>query len=37
MGGGRPAGLERGYYLEPTVLDVPDNTNPPRGRRSSAR
>src|SRR5579883_2216276 len=27
-GGKRPAGLERGYYFEPTVLDVPDNTNP---------
>jgi aldehyde dehydrogenase (NAD+) len=27
-GGGRPPGLERGYYFEPTVLDVPDNSNP---------
>jgi acyl-CoA reductase-like NAD-dependent aldehyde dehydrogenase len=27
-GGGRPAHLERGYYVEPTVLDVPDNQNP---------
>ncbi|WP_431239218.1 aldehyde dehydrogenase family protein [Mycolicibacterium aichiense] len=27
-GGGRPGGLERGYYFEPTVLDVPDNANP---------
>jgi acyl-CoA reductase-like NAD-dependent aldehyde dehydrogenase len=27
-GGGRPAGLERGYYVEPTVLDLPDNSNP---------
>ncbi|WP_216893494.1 aldehyde dehydrogenase family protein [Nocardia alni] len=27
-GGGRPAGLDRGYYVEPTVLDVPDNSNP---------
>ncbi|SEO54798.1 aldehyde dehydrogenase family protein [Trujillonella endophytica] len=27
VGGGRPAGLDRGYYVEPTVLDVPDNTN----------
>lgn len=27
-GGGRPAGLDRGYYVEPTVLDVPDNANP---------
>ena len=24
----RPADLERGYYFEPTVLDLPDNTNP---------
>ncbi|MFJ3779723.1 aldehyde dehydrogenase family protein [Streptomyces sp. NPDC090075] len=28
VGGGRPAGLDRGYYFEPTVLDVPDNANP---------
>lgn len=28
FGGGRPAGLERGYYVEPTVLDLPDNANP---------
>ncbi|WP_018636082.1 aldehyde dehydrogenase family protein [Parafrankia elaeagni] len=28
FGGGRPAGLERGYYFEPTVLDLRDNTNP---------
>ena len=28
VGGGRPAGLERGYYFEPTVLDLPDNSNP---------
>lgn len=27
-GGGRPEGLSPGYYFEPTVLDVPDNTNP---------
>jgi aldehyde dehydrogenase (NAD+) len=27
-GGGRPAGLDKGYYLEPTVLDLPDNSNP---------
>jgi acyl-CoA reductase-like NAD-dependent aldehyde dehydrogenase len=27
-GGHRPAGLDRGYYFEPTVLDVPDNGNP---------
>lgn len=28
VGGGRPAGFERGYYFEPTVLDLPDNGNP---------
>jgi aldehyde dehydrogenase (NAD+) len=28
VGGGRPPGLDRGYYFEPTVLDLPDNTNP---------
>lgn len=27
-GGGRPDGLERGYYVEPTVLDLPDNAGP---------
>ena len=27
-GGGRPAHLPRGYYFEPTVLDLPDNANP---------
>ncbi|AKK26668.1 aldehyde dehydrogenase family protein [Mycobacterium sp. EPa45] len=27
-GGGRPPGLDRGYYVEPTVLDIPDNANP---------
>jgi acyl-CoA reductase-like NAD-dependent aldehyde dehydrogenase len=27
-GGRRPPHLERGYYFEPTVLDVPDNANP---------
>src|SRR5580698_10061134 len=27
-GGGRPAGLDKGYYVEPTVLDLPDNANP---------
>jgi aldehyde dehydrogenase (NAD+) len=27
-GGGRPAGLDKGYYFEPTVLDLPDNSNP---------
>jgi acyl-CoA reductase-like NAD-dependent aldehyde dehydrogenase len=27
-GGGRPDGFERGYWFEPTVLDLPDNANP---------
>lgn len=27
-GGKRPSQLETGYYFEPTVLDVPDNSNP---------
>ena len=27
-GGGRPAGLDSGYYFEPTVLDLPNNANP---------
>jgi acyl-CoA reductase-like NAD-dependent aldehyde dehydrogenase len=27
-GGRRPAGFGRGYYFEPTVLDVLDNANP---------
>lgn len=27
-GGGRPADLHRGYYFEPTLLDLPDNANP---------
>ena len=27
-GGGRPEGLDRGYYFEPTVLDLPNNANP---------
>ena len=26
-GGGRPDGFDRGYWFEPTVLDVPDNAN----------
>jgi acyl-CoA reductase-like NAD-dependent aldehyde dehydrogenase len=28
VGGQRPADLDRGYYFEPTVLDVPDNNHP---------
>jgi acyl-CoA reductase-like NAD-dependent aldehyde dehydrogenase len=28
FGGGRPAGLDRGYFFEPTVLDLPGNSNP---------
>jgi aldehyde dehydrogenase (NAD+) len=28
FGGGRPVGLDKGYYVEPTVLDLPDNANP---------
>jgi len=28
FGGGRPPGLDRGYYFQPTVLDVPGNDNP---------
>ena len=28
QGGRRPPDLERGYYFEPTVLDLPDNDNP---------
>jgi len=28
VGGGRPSAFDRGYYFEPTVLDLPDNTNP---------
>lgn len=27
-GGKRPSGLDKGYYWEPTVLDLPDNANP---------
>lgn len=27
-GGKRPAGLDNGFYFEPTVLDLPDNSNP---------
>jgi aldehyde dehydrogenase (NAD+) len=27
-GGKRPEGLDKGFYFEPTVLDVPDNSNP---------
>jgi acyl-CoA reductase-like NAD-dependent aldehyde dehydrogenase len=28
VGGARPATPERGYYFEPTLLDLPDNANP---------
>jgi acyl-CoA reductase-like NAD-dependent aldehyde dehydrogenase len=28
FGGRRPPGLDKGYYMEPTVLDLPDNANP---------
>jgi aldehyde dehydrogenase (NAD+) len=27
-GGKRPAHMDKGYYFEPTVLDLPDNSNP---------
>jgi len=27
-GGRRPEGLDKGYFFEPTVLDLPDNSNP---------
>src|SRR6266567_4057655 len=27
-GGRRPKHLDRGYYFEPTLLDLPDNSNP---------
>ncbi len=27
-GGKRPAHLDKGYYFEPTLLDLPDNSNP---------
>lgn len=27
-GGVRPEGLDKGYYFAPTVLDLPDNSNP---------
>ncbi len=27
-GGGRPADLKKGYFFEPTILDLPDNSNP---------
>ena len=27
-GGQRPKGLNRGYFFEPTLLDLPDNANP---------
>jgi acyl-CoA reductase-like NAD-dependent aldehyde dehydrogenase len=28
FGGGRPDGFDKGYWFEPTVLDLPDNANP---------
>lgn len=28
VGGRRPASLDKGWYFEPTLLDVPDNANP---------
>jgi acyl-CoA reductase-like NAD-dependent aldehyde dehydrogenase len=28
FGGGRTAGFDRGYFFDPTVLDLPDNSNP---------
>lgn len=28
FGGKRPDGFDRGHYFEPTVLDLPDNSNP---------
>jgi acyl-CoA reductase-like NAD-dependent aldehyde dehydrogenase len=28
FGGGRVAGFDKGYWFEPTVLDLPDNDNP---------
>ncbi len=28
FGGGRVAGFDKGYWFEPTVLDLPDNSNP---------
>jgi aldehyde dehydrogenase (NAD+) len=27
-GGGRPPHLDKGFYFQPTILDVPDNSNP---------
>ena len=36
-GGGRPAGLDRGYYFEPTVLDLPTTPILLRRKRSSDR
>jgi aldehyde dehydrogenase (NAD+) len=27
-GGARPSHLKRGYYFQPTILDLPDNSNP---------
>lgn len=28
IGGKRPAGIDKGYFFEPTILDLPDNSNP---------
>ena len=28
VGGKRPADIDRGFYFEPTLLDLPDNANP---------
>jgi acyl-CoA reductase-like NAD-dependent aldehyde dehydrogenase len=28
FGGGRPAGLDRGHFFQPTVIDAPGNSNP---------
>ena len=37
-GGGRPAGLDKGWYVEPTLFADVDNTHDDRAaRRSSAR
>ncbi|MCE7795437.1 aldehyde dehydrogenase family protein [Sphingobium sufflavum] len=28
IGGKRPDGIDKGYFFEPTILDLPDNSNP---------